>query len=224
MRIVVFKYGESVYNESFIFSGGDPDKMLPISFVFYLIQTKGKNILVDVGCNDGAGFEMKRFCKPVEALKSYGLKPEEITDVVITHAHHDHIEAIGAYKNAVIHIQESEYETGQDYFPAEAKVCRFKGECLLCPNVLLKEIGGHSKGSSIVICELDEKQYVLCGDECYVKACFAQKIPTGSSCDPVLSEAFVLEYSKSQYVPLLFHDPDILTGRLGYDIVAQAKA
>ena len=94
--------------------------MLPISFAFYLIQTNGRNILVDVGYNDGAGFVRRRFCKPVEVLKSYGLQPEEITDVVITHAHHDHLEAIGAYKNAVIYIQETD-SPRTDYYPPVRK-------------------------------------------------------------------------------------------------------
>ena len=178
--------------------------MLPISFAFYLIQTNGRNILVDVGYNDGAGFVRRRFCKPVEVLKSYGLQPEEITDVVITHAHHDHLEAIGAYKNAVIYIQENEYQAGLGIIPTEAKVCRFKTEYPLCYGVTLKKIGGHSKGSSIVICDLDDKQYALCGDECYVKSCLTHRIPTESSCNPVLSKAFVLEYSKSQYVLFCF--------------------
>ena len=79
--------------------------LLPISFTIYLIQTQGKNILVDVGCDDGAGFEMSVFKKPVDVLKDFGVSPEEITDVVITHAHHDHVEAIKYYKKAVIHIQ-----------------------------------------------------------------------------------------------------------------------
>ena len=58
-RIVVLKYGESVFNESYIFRGGCPEKMLPISFVIYLIQDDERNILVDAGCNDGAGFVIR---------------------------------------------------------------------------------------------------------------------------------------------------------------------
>ena len=62
------------------------------------------NILVDVGCNDKAGFEMFVFDQPMNILKQYGILPEQITDIVITHHHHDHIEASGDYPNATIHI------------------------------------------------------------------------------------------------------------------------
>jgi len=58
MKIVALKYGESIFGENYIFKGGRKDVLLPISFTIYLIQTKDKNILVDVGCDDGAGFEM----------------------------------------------------------------------------------------------------------------------------------------------------------------------
>lgn len=138
--------------------------------------------------DDGAGFEMSIFCKPVLVLEDYGLKASDITDVVITHAHHDHIAAIGTYANAVIHIQEKEYEVGKKYIPARFKVHTFDDEFLLCDGVIVRNIGGHSYGSSIVICQLDEKNYIFCGDECYVKTCFDRQIPTGASYRPEVSE------------------------------------
>ena len=100
MKIIAVKYGESVFGENYIFKGGNKDKLLPISFTIYLIQTEEKNILVDVGCDDGAGFMMSVFKKAAEVLEEYGLAPTDITDVVITHSHHDHIEAIKYYCKA----------------------------------------------------------------------------------------------------------------------------
>lgn len=162
---------------------------------------------------------MSIFKKPVHVLEDYGLKATDITDVVITHAHHDHIAAIGTYQNAVIHIQENEYEIGKDYIPASFKVHTFSGEFLLCDNVTVREISGHTDGSSIVICEVKKQNYVLCGDECYVKACFDKQIPTGAGFRPEISERFIQKYSGTNYVPLLFHDPDILKGRIGYEVI-----
>ena len=56
---------------------------------------------MDAGCDDGAGFEMSLFKKPIAVLKEYGLSPNDITDVIITHSHHDHIEAVKYYENVV---------------------------------------------------------------------------------------------------------------------------
>ena len=119
MKIVALKYGESVFGENHIFKGGNPDNLLPISFTIYLIQTEKKNILIDVGCDDKAGFEMSIFKKPIEVLREYGLTPDEITDVVITHSHHDHIEAIKYYSDAIIHIQREEYPSAKGYIPSD---------------------------------------------------------------------------------------------------------
>lgn len=217
-KIVTLKYGESVFGENFIFRGGNPDNQLPISFVIYLIQDGKRNILVDVGCNDKAGFVMPIFSKPVDVLREYGVMPEDVTDIVITHHHHDHIHAIVDYPNATVHIQEDEYEYGKKYIPEGMPVEVFKDEKILAEGIKVKKIGGHSVGSSVVLCHCDGKEYVLCGDECYVKECFEKKIPTGTSCNPMVSEEFVMEYGAKECIPLLFHDPSILKGTLGYEI------
>ena len=216
MKLVVLKYGESVFGENFIFQGGSKTRLLPISFVCYLVQTDGHNILVDVGCDDKAGFDMSIFCKPVDALKQYGLSPEDITDVIITHAHHDHIQAIGYYQTAIIYIQKDEYETGKRYIPQNFKVHTFEDEQVVADDILVKKIGGHTRGSSIVTFQYEGKEHVLCGDECYVEECLKKKIPTGSTYSPSKSENFVMEYSKPQYRTFLFHDPNIMPGEIGY--------
>ena len=212
MKIVALKYGESVLGENYVFKGGSKDNLLPISFTVYLIQTKNKNILVDVGCDDGAGFKMSLFKKPVEVLKEYGLSPKDITDVIVTHSHHDHIEAVGYYGNATIHIQKDEYVAANRYIPTSFTVHLIDDEFSLAENLTVKKIGGHSVGSCIVLAD----NYVLCGDECYYEKCLTDKICTGVSYNEELSRIFIEEFSKDTYIPLLFHAPDIMTGSIGY--------
>jgi glyoxylase-like metal-dependent hydrolase (beta-lactamase superfamily II) len=215
MRIVALKYGESVFGENYIFKGGRKDVLLPISFTIYLIQTQGKNILVDAGCDDGAGFPMSVFKKPVEVLAECGISPEEITDVVLTHRHHDHVEAVRYYKNAMIYIQEEEYQSARKYIPEDLRVQLFREECTIAENVTVKKIGGHTHGSSIVLAG----QYVLCGDECYHAKCLTDGICTGATKNEEKSMAFLAEYSKEKYIPLLLHDPGIMPGKVGAMIV-----
>lgn len=215
MRILALKYGESTFGENYIFKGGSKDKRLPISFTTYLIQTEGRNILVDAGCDDGAGFEMSVFQKPVDILKDYGLSPNDITDVVITHSHHDHVAAIGYYENSIIHVQKDEYEAAKRYIPIDFNVHLFDEEYSLTEHVKIRKIGGHTLGSCIVLAD----NYVLCGDECYYEKCLTDKIRTGSSHNQDKSQKFIEEFSKDKYIPLLFHDPSVMTGRTGYVIV-----
>lgn len=212
MKIVALKYGESVFGENYIFNGGNSDKLLPISFTIYLIQTDRKNILVDVGCDDGAGFQMTIFKKPVDVLKEYGLSPEDITDVIITHSHYDHIEAIKHYKSAIIHIQRNEYIRATRYIPTTYPIHLIDDTFSLTENIMIKKIGGHSIGSCIVLAD----NYVLCGDECYYEKCLTNKICTGISYDKEESQKFIEEFSKNKYIPLLFHDPNSMKGHIGY--------
>ena len=218
-KIVTLKYGETVFNESYIFKGGDSNVMLPISFVIYLIQDGGRNILIDAGCNDGAGFDISVFDKPVNILREYGVMPEDITDIVITHHHHDHIEAVKDYPNATIHIQKEEYELGKTYIPQNQKVELFGEEKVFAEGLVVKKIGGHSVGSCIVLCECNQKTYLFCGDECYVKECFIKNIPTGVSYNAKASKKFISDYSSEQYELLLFHDSKIMGGTIGCQII-----
>ena len=91
MEIFSFKYGESVLPENMIFIRGDKNKTRKIVFNVFLVKTEDKLILVDAGCVTMPGFEMKNFTGSVKALENKGIHPGDITDVIVTHAHHDHI-------------------------------------------------------------------------------------------------------------------------------------
>ena len=65
----------------------------------YLIQTEGKNLLIDSGCRDLFG-PTCGFLQ--DALKEAGLEPNDITDIFLTHLHPDHVAgAINAKGSAV---------------------------------------------------------------------------------------------------------------------------
>ena len=195
-------------------SGGDPDKSCPIVFLLYLIDTGSRKILVDAGCEDLHGFVLADRVSPADALSDYGVPPEQITDVILTHAHHDHIQCVSHFPNAVIHIQEEEYRKGRAYIPANAEVSLFREECLVADHLRVLKIGGHSVGSSIVLLDTPETCLVFGGDECYLPICFQRRIPTGTSHDPERSMAFLKTYGTPQYQILLSHDPEIQTGKI----------
>jgi N-acyl homoserine lactone hydrolase len=68
-----------------------------------LIRGEGRTILLDVGA-----FGMR---KPLERrLKDFQVQPEEVTDVILTHAHYDHIVNFTLFPNAKIWIGRVEME------------------------------------------------------------------------------------------------------------------
>lgn len=218
-KLSVLKYGDTVFGENNIFLGGERDKLLPITFCIYLIETESRKILVDAGCDDGAGFPMLVFCTPVEALRQAGLSANDITDVIITHAHSDHVQASRHFPWASFHIQSEEYERAKKHIPESFKVILFEDEQVLDGEIFIKRISGHSHGSSIVLFEHNGKTAVLCGDECYTSRNLTEKIPTGASRDPQVSKAFVEEYSKEKYIAFTCHDPHIMRGQVGSKVL-----
>ncbi len=211
-EITALKYAESTIAESAVIYGGRPEVRIPISFIVYLIKTEQSYILVDAGCTTMPGWEMKHFCSPAEILKRTGVTPEAINHIILTHSHHDHIEAVYLFENALVHIQEDEYQQCTNKIPHSMKVNLFRDKYVIdgCVNIL--RIGGHSVGSSVV----KIGKYVICGDECYSKICLDKKIPTGSTCNIENSIRFIEEYSKPEYKPLLCHDSIILPGQNGW--------
>ena len=91
-----------------------PDKdSVNIDFSVWLIKGNGKNILVDAGflkdIPDAKDFEVKDYIRPDSSLSKLGLKAGDITDIILSHPHWDHIDGIGLFPNAHIWIQKEDF-------------------------------------------------------------------------------------------------------------------
>jgi len=204
--IIRIDYGRSTLDESAVFEGGSKTDMIPILFSIFLIITENRNILVDAGCETMPGFEMKNFEGTVEALNKNGYEPSHITDVIITHADHDHIECVKYFENATIYIQSDEYERGRSYIPNGFNVITFNDGYAINDEIKILKIGGHQKGSCVVEVKKGEKINVFCGDECYSFYNLLHRVPTASCYSKENSTYFVNKYSDSKYNCLLCHE------------------
>lgn len=200
--------------ESLIFNGGNAENQIPISFAFYLIKSGDRNILVDAGCNNMPGFKMKKFYSPIFVLRQMDLLAEDITDVIITHSHHDHIEAVKCFKNAIIHITKPEYENGKLHILSDFKVNVIENEYALNRSIRMIEWCGHSKGSAIVEIKADNLIHIIAGDECYTNANIDRKLCTGSFFDKEQSIKFIKKYCNKEYCVHTCHDISLKTERI----------
>lgn len=100
-------------------AGADRSRKMDIAMMIWLIKGNGRNTLLD------AGFYREQFmkqwnpvdyAKPSEAIGKLGLKPEDITDVIISHIHWDHADGFDLFPKAKIWIQKDELE----YYAGEA--------------------------------------------------------------------------------------------------------
>lgn len=99
---------------------------IQLSLRVMLIQTPSRNILVDTGIGDYHGEKFDdRFgvLGPKNPLiqtleKNFNLKPSDITDLIVTHLHFDHIGGLGhdadqhinVFPNAQLHIHRQHYD------------------------------------------------------------------------------------------------------------------
>ncbi len=99
--------------------GGPKDVKVDIAMVVWLIRGGGHTILFDSGFHRDTFlkyFPMKDFLRPDEAVKLAGVKPEDVTDIVISHAHWDHMGGIDLFPKATVWLQKEEYR----YYTMEA--------------------------------------------------------------------------------------------------------
>jgi glyoxylase-like metal-dependent hydrolase (beta-lactamase superfamily II) len=91
---------------------GPKDQKVDIAMVIWLIRGGGHTILFDSGFHRDTfvkDFPMKDYLRPDEALKTAGVNPQDVTDVVISHAHWDHMGGIDLFPKATVWIQHEEY-------------------------------------------------------------------------------------------------------------------
>jgi len=94
-------------------AGADRSRKLDIAMMVWLVRGGGKNILVDSGFYREQFFKqwhVNDFVKPSEAIGRLGLKPEDITDVIISHMHWDHADGLDLFPKARIWLQKEELE------------------------------------------------------------------------------------------------------------------
>ena len=99
--------------------GAPKNEKIDTVYVLWLIRGGGRNILFDSGFHRQRWFKewtIKDYLRPDEAVRLAGVKPEDVTDVVISHAHWDHMGGIDLFPKANVWIQKEEFR----YYAGEA--------------------------------------------------------------------------------------------------------
>jgi glyoxylase-like metal-dependent hydrolase (beta-lactamase superfamily II) len=97
--------------------GAPKDEKVDLA-MFWLLRGGGHNVLFDSGFHREQWFKqfpLTEYLRPDEAVKLAGVKPEEVTDIIVSHAHWDHMGGIDLFPKATVWIQKEEfaYYTGE---------------------------------------------------------------------------------------------------------------
>lgn len=154
----------------------DPDGMLEMALGGFLLRSGDRVILVDTGMGDMERGAMKggRFLVELEAL---GVRPEQVTDVLLTHLHFDHVgwsthHGEVVFKNATYRcdIRDWEHFVGPDpgatkkLRPLQGQLEPWNGSGPLLPGIDTMSAPGHTPGSTILVVSSGTDRAMLLGD------------------------------------------------------------
>jgi glyoxylase-like metal-dependent hydrolase (beta-lactamase superfamily II) len=173
----------------------DEANRIPLASRALLLTGNGKNILVDVGNGDKFSDKLKsiyridsRTANTFASLKRFGLSPEDISDVVLTHLHFDHaggstIRVDGmlrpAFPNALYYVQREHWDAAQNpterdrasFFPEDFLPLRESGQLKftdgegeLMPQIRLKVVHGHTRALQCPIISDGTTTLFYCAD------------------------------------------------------------
>nr|EKX4094499.1 MBL fold metallo-hydrolase [Klebsiella pneumoniae] len=161
----------------------------------FLLELPGHRVLVDTGA--GQLFGPQAGGRLTESLAAMGLRPQDVTDVLLTHAHSDHAGGLiqdgrRVFPNAVVHVGQPDVDfffddsnqkkTGyeQQYFDIArrtlkpyldaGKVATFSGTQQVLPGITATIHPGHTPGSAFYRLESDGESIVFVGDIIHVPA------------------------------------------------------
>lgn len=185
--------------DSFIFDDAH-DTPHPMDYFMWLLRSEDALILVDTGYDEAEAAARERpiLMNPGDALAPLGVKPEDISELIVTHMHYDHAGGLHHFPNARLHIQAAEmaYATGPCMchdtlrmpFTADhvceaikrlysGKVQFHDGDAQIAEGVTVHRIGGHSRGLQAVRVMTSVGWMVLASDAAHFYENFQARKP-----------------------------------------------
>lgn len=168
----------------------DQDGMLPLTLGGYLVRGKGRTVLIDAGLGPGSLLGLSGGAM-LDNLQALGVQPAEITDVIFTHLHIDHIgwatqRGDIVFPNATYRCSQADWQhfmvdhkdvpdnyPGADNIPANPYAVlvhattlfnTYEGSGTIMPGVDIMAAPGHTPGSSIVVLSSGTDRAMLLGD------------------------------------------------------------
>ena len=198
-EVTAVRYGTRWTTKSDVFLHfgvyGEADEPTQMDYFFWVARSSERAILIDCGFNDASGGRRGRtmLCPPAAALRRLGIEPADISMLVLTHAHYDHIGNVAEFPAAELVMSAREYEfwtgplasrplfaTSAETRDIEALIkARAAGRLRLLPSTLpggaaarqsvaagidVVEVGGHTPGQLVVLVSTGHTEVVIASD------------------------------------------------------------
>jgi len=166
---------------------GEPDGPQQVDYFFWLLRNAHRTVLVDCGFVRDRGVSKQRYqdTHPLELLARMGTRAEDVDNVVISHAHYDHMGNVGLFPHATFSMARREFEfaTGRyaDRFPTrcfvdpvdvaavrdlarQERLTLLDDAADLFPGIAATPVGGHTPGQMLTEVTTASGQIVLASD------------------------------------------------------------
>jgi glyoxylase-like metal-dependent hydrolase (beta-lactamase superfamily II) len=155
------------------------DGMVHLPVGGFLVRTGTRLVLVDAGLGPIDRDDMHAGAL-IDSLLAVGVSPSDITDVVLTHLHFDHVGWVSqkgavVFDHAAYRCHRADWEhfvTAHDAMegarrklaPIESRLETFSGDTTIAPGVDVRDAPGHTPGSAIVVLSSGAERALLLGD------------------------------------------------------------
>jgi N-acyl homoserine lactone hydrolase len=213
---------------------GDNNETYDFALYIWLILGGDKPILIDAGLSDvnemnrGAAHVLREPITQTKnesgtvQLRKFGLTPDDIGHVFITHLHFDHVDDLLNYKNAKVYIGKKEWEMATTSAPtwghgkimhefSNTPACRKRLVLVedqeVLPGIESFWVGGHTPGSMAYRVNTAYGKAVLTGDTISLLGNFERNIPLGIFSNRQECIAAIKKIREKADIVLPSHDP-----------------
>ncbi len=222
----------------YLVAGADTTRKLDIAMMFWLLEGPARRrVLVD------AGFYRQKFIdewmpadfvRPSDAVERFGIPPDSITDIIVSHVHWDHLDGADLFPNARVWIQRAEYEyhVGPEGMPLHAAIDTLDAAMLaslkqagrvqlvegdaqeILPGITAYTGGKHTYASQYVGVRTAKGTVVVASDNCYLYENLDRRVPIAQTLDSTSNLAAQDRMRRLASSPRLIvpgHDPAVFT-------------
>ena len=165
---------------------GEADAALPFDYYFWVLRSPDAVVLVDTGIDVGLHRPGRSLLiTPLDALSELGIARRDVSRIVVSHCHSDHIGSLSLFPEASVIVQRRELDfwnsdtAGKqqfattvirdqiDYLTAAARnggATVVDGDVDLGDGLTVRLVGGHCPGQQVTIVNTADGDVVLASD------------------------------------------------------------
>jgi len=236
--VYAVRYASIPFRVSGLIAGADTSRRLDIAMMVWLLKgPRNRNVVVDAGFHRAdlvTRWKPQGFMTPAAAVARAGVKPEDVTDVIISHIHWDHLDGVDLFPNARVWIQREEFTHHLDSTgtvkdraidAADAKILAGiarQGRVMLVdgdaqeiiPGITVYTGGKHTFASQFAAVKTAEGTVVVASDNMYLYENLARHVAIAQTLDAasnLRAQERMVTLASNPRLIVPGHDPEVFT-------------